>query len=741
MISKIEYIKKHGLFDNFHWNNNINEFSSFNLIYGWNYSGKTTLSRIFRCIELEQMHTDFPNSIFELSYDNCKINKSNLSNHPFHFRVFNTDYIKENLKWEEQEANPIFILGKKDIELQEKLKIINDEIETIKNDIQEKTKEKNKLNTLIETSLTAKARELDRIKPPYDKRKLKQVLTAIEKDIQTYKLDKNKVNRLIDTINSSKKEKINEIKINIEIDEQEYLEILDKSIITKTIERLKSNPDLNTWVNTGLKFHKGKNKCEFCGQILPEGLIISYEEHFSKDYESLLNELKLLIQRTKLKIIELSLPDKNSFYPQFVDEFQSIKSIIDQEVKTYNKGIKNIIALLEKKHSNPFDKLSSELTIVDKTKMNETLQSINGIIQRHNDYDKNLESKKVKAFEDLEKHYAYEFDNDNNYYKELLKIGNLETEIEDLENKKSWKVKATEDFEAKLSDISKVADTINDYLESIFGGNHLQVKPTNDDKFELIRNNEKAKNLSEGEKTSIAFAYFLTRLKDKETDLSKSIVFIDDPISSLDSNHLYNIYATIRSEIEKCKQLFVSTHNLEFFNLLKDWMKKIKGNKEKCRYYLIERINQNDSEIACLRNLPNFLLNYKSEYYFLFDKINSFSQSPSTDFEDLYQIPNVIRRFLEAFVGFKYGEGLKKGLEFIIKNDAERICVDKFVNNLSHQTGLNRNLIFADINECKKIVDVVLDAVKNNDQDHYAVLMQICIEAQDNSENSKKGAY
>lgn len=284
----------------------------------------------------------------------------------------------------------------------------------------------------------------------------------------------------------------------------------------------------------------------------------------------------------------------------------------------------------------------------------------------------------------------------------------MESEIKNLEQQKESKSVTAAELEAKLSDISKAADTINEYLESIFGGSHLQVKPTNDDKFELVRNNEKAKNLSEGEKTSIAFAYFLTRLKDKETDLSKSIVFIDDPISSLDSNHLYNTYATIRSEVEKCKQLFVSTHNLEFFNLLKDWMKKIRGNKEQCRYYLIERINKNNSEIASLRNLPNFLLNYKSEYYFLFDKINKFSQSPSTDFEDLYQIPNVIRRFLEAFVGFKYGVGLKKGLEFIIKNDAERICVDKFVNNLSHQTGLNRNLILSDISECKKVVDIVI---------------------------------
>ncbi len=736
MITKIDYIKNHGLFKDFRWDDNIKEFSKFNLIYGWNYSGKTTLSRIFRCIELERMHVDFPNSTFELTYQSGKINQSNLNNHPFHFRVFNTDYIKENLKWEDQEANPIFILGKKDIELQEILKNTHDEIETIKKEIQEKIKSKNEIKTSIETALTTKARELDRIKPPYDKRKLKQILSAVKKDVQKYRLEKEKVNRLIETINSSKKETIDKIEIDIEIDEKEYLEILDKSIVAKTIERLKNNPELNTWVNTGLKFHKDKSKCEFCGQPLPEGLIKSYEEHFSKDYETLLDELKQLIQETKLKMIEINFPDKNNFYPQFIDEFDHVKSILAQEIKTYNKVIKKIIALLEKKHSNPFIKLSSEFTIVDTKNLNESLKSLNALIQQHNDYDKNLESKKEKAFKELEKHYAYEFDHDNNYYNEVLKIEKLESEIENLEKKELEKEKSAEEVEAKLSDISKAADTINEYLESIFGGNHLQVKPINDDKFEIIRNNEKAKNLSEGEKTAIAFAYFLTRMKDKETDLSKSIVFIDDPISSLDSNHLYNTYAIIRTEFEKCKQLFVSTHNLEFFNLLKDWMKKIRGNKEKCRYYLIERINKNGSEIARLRNLPEMLLKYKSEYYFLFSKIISFSNSPTTDFEKLYQIPNIIRRFLEAFVGFKYGIGLKKGLDFIIKNDSERILVDKILNNLSHQTGLNRNIIFSDINECKKVVDIVLSAVKNKDSEHYNVLMQVCRETEGNNVNN-----
>ena len=260
---------------------------------------------------------------------------------------------------------------------------------------------------------------------------------------------------------------------------------------------------------------------------------------------------------------------------------------------------------------------------------------------------------------------------------------------------------------------------------SIFGKEHLKIEPTEKNKFRILRRREKAKNLSEGEKTAIAFSYFLTRLEDKETDIANTIIFIDDPISSLDSAHLYNTFAVIQSKLAPCKQLFISTHNLEFFNLIKEWLKKIRGYKDKCSFYLIERISKSGEEIADIRELPKTLLDYKSEYHFLFYKIKSFADNPTTDFENLFQLPNILRRFLEAFVGFKYGVGLKKGLEFLITNESDRIKIDKFVNILSHQTGLQRNLLFSDISECERVVNIVIEAIKNKDSEHFRSLERI----------------
>ncbi|WP_211329688.1 AAA family ATPase [Vespertiliibacter pulmonis] len=58
MIKNIPYIKKLGVFDDFNWDSevrnnggSVQNFVDINIIYGRNYSGKTTLSRIIRALE------------------------------------------------------------------------------------------------------------------------------------------------------------------------------------------------------------------------------------------------------------------------------------------------------------------------------------------------------------------------------------------------------------------------------------------------------------------------------------------------------------------------------------------------------------------------------------------------------------------------------------------------------------------------------------------------------------------
>src|SRR6202000_1989075 len=93
--------------------------------------------------------------------------------------------------------------------------------------------------------------------------------------------------------------------------------------------------------------------------------------------------------------------------------------------------------------------------------------------------------------------------------------------------------------------------------------------------YRVLRRGKPAKRLSEGEKTAIAFLYFLVQLTDQDFEMEEGIVVIDDPISSLDASAIYQAFSFLKNGTKAAKQLFVLTHNFEFLKLLTDWIKYI----------------------------------------------------------------------------------------------------------------------------------------------------------------------
>ena len=69
MLKAFEKIRHFGVFNAYARPKDIEDFSELNLIYGWNYSGKTTLSRVLRTIEKKSLHPDYSKAEFEISTD------------------------------------------------------------------------------------------------------------------------------------------------------------------------------------------------------------------------------------------------------------------------------------------------------------------------------------------------------------------------------------------------------------------------------------------------------------------------------------------------------------------------------------------------------------------------------------------------------------------------------------------------------------------------------------------------
>ena len=75
--------------------------------------------------------------------------------------------------------------------------------------------------------------------------------------------------------------------------------------------------------------------------------------------------------------------------------------------------------------------------------------------------------------------------------------------------------------------------------------------------------------LSEGDKSTLAFGFFIAALENLP-DLDKQIVVLDDPLSSLDKNRRQSTAQTLAELSPKLKQLCVFTHKKDFLEMLFD---------------------------------------------------------------------------------------------------------------------------------------------------------------------------
>lgn len=748
MISKINKIQNFAIFNNFRWDSSTPSFKRYNLIYGWNYSGKTTLSRVFRCFQLGQLHNDYQSATFEVELkDGNKYNQSQLIQ-LLAVRVFNSDFIKENLKWEagEEGIEPVLLLGEENIKLEQQLKVHRAELEDKKKKIDKLQRDNSAKKDEIEKELTDTARVVRTTLSlvNFEKPQFRPIVEQIAETPEKNKLSDPEFQNYLKTYQSTeKRQPISEITLSIpniqNLCSQTQL-LLKKTATANIIKRLKENSALEEWVKQGVGFHKGKSVCEFCGGQLLDDRLDELNAHFSKEYNLLMTEIDQLANNLENKKIHFELPDDARFYPELQNKYKQSSEELKSAIGALNETIAQLLRILETKKTKPFEAIEINLTPDNMClpRIGTEINNINLIIQKHNEQTKNFEAAKNMAKDKLIKHWASEFASKIKYNETLKEIEEKETEIKRHKEEQEIIQGQIQSIEQKLSDAVKGAEKINEYLHSYFGTDEIKMTVAEDGKnFKLYRSGHPANNLSEGEKTAIAFSHFMTTLADKNTTLADTIVFIDDPVSSLDSNHLFHTYSFIKSQLAHCKQLFISTHNFELFNLTKDWFNEIeqirdylkrRQNKQETKWscYLIAKTkNPNDYE-ASFTEIPDLLIKFKSEYVYLFSLLHKFNKCPKPDYDYLYILPNLVRRYLEAYVGFRTLGGLSSNLSILIEDEMKREKVFKLINAYSHNSSNPRLLYFPDFSECESVVDIVLNAVQDKDENHYDALVKIC---------------
>ncbi|GAA9875136.1 AAA family ATPase [Helicobacter pylori] len=681
----------------------MGEFKDYNVIFGNNGCGKTSLTRAFELLISKNNHiekyraistAESPSIEFECEDGSYKIEpNSNIGAPSFKVEIYNSDFLHNNAPFnsefglkklddgviilegsvlgeETKEINQLKNCREKVEKRQKKIKDENDtetlsaeqesaikkydeEIEKIRKEVTSKTiqiapneikinnicevsKNKFKYQEDVLTNLKKDFDELDEAMKEFDD--LKEMESP--KDYQTIKV---KLESLFSfDIDKEAGQVSKEIK--------EHISKVGREFIEKGIELQKEMPD---------------NACPFCKQEIINNIIQAYTSYFNKSIEQFKQD-SLEVSGTLKKILE------QWNIKEILQSFERFEPFMKKDFSTNKESLKNALeqikVLLEKLQKE----VGKKEGVKDKEKFQETDKKLSENyenLQKCVNETRNILNQKKEQEEKLEKlkkelkgarikkakHDSYDWQKSKEEAERKLSVlerghKRLNCLLEKIDNK----LKGL--YDQKRPDIK----IINSYLKAL----NLPKYSLNED-YRIVLNsvdleNSKAKMvLSDGEKTTLAFAYFLARLKlfYKKEDLKNLVVVIDDPISSLDEQRIYNttcLVAKINQELvgealkenEDKAQVFVLTHNHTFMARLINMV-----GKHAC-YFQLER-HQGQLKIVCKNKVKGY---FDTFYLLLFKEVYAFAKKEKVqdNFNEAINYGNKIRILLESFLKINF---------------------------------------------------------------------------------------
>ena len=429
MITQVNKLKRFGIYQNYTWGA-IDDFKKKNLVYGWNYSGKTTLSKLFQVLEFKDKNRCFSGAEIEITVNDGTtktFNQETLNTFPFSVKVFNSEYIKRIFTWDEPKSgfSPIsFYLGDTAGDLKQKIKkleTINERLAILRD---------NKYKPVIEIfesynktngHFSRKAKEVrDNYLPgifdptTFDKGHFKIIVDEVKANLDGFIL--NATER-----DSTKKEALAEKKYdkqneNLEVQESlEKLSLKVKSILEDSAPKaisfptLEEDPVLFDWVQKGIPLHKDSTECKFCTKQLPDNRMEDLNSFYSKKLKEIQDAIEEAIKEidAERKIIEINFPVKKDIAELFVSEYESAINAYETQKGVYKEKLSILETDLKSKGSSIFTSIKS--TEIELVSLQSHLESIIAVIKKHNKWLDEFGERKSAAIKKILKHYVAEY--------------------------------------------------------------------------------------------------------------------------------------------------------------------------------------------------------------------------------------------------------------------------------------------------------------------------------------------
>jgi len=738
-IKKITRLKKLGVYDDFSWSSGLPDFKRYNVIYGWNGTGKTTLSKLLGALNVGS-HPDFDTLEYSvLDGDGATHSQGTAFATPI--RVFNSDFISDNVNFETQSSKAItVILGEENKELLEAIEADEKKLAEVKSKIKAKTTELSTKKTARGSEFTGIARTIGQgtqgaIVRNYNKSNAETAFNSLtSKEL----LDDEELETLSKSVGQETMLKQDKLSLGETSDSLNLAIETAKGLFAKTVEatiiaRLKDNPDIAEWVEAGLALHNEHNNdvCDFCSQPITTDRIAEITAHFNEADAKLkadVDDLAESLRHIYDTISKIQPADKMNLYQEFRDDYGAKSTIVTEKRDQLLTSVTDFGKLVKSKKARTTEPLEIG-NVPDLKELSEAIASLNSVLTKHNEKTDNFDEKRKTDSQKIERHHLSSI-----YDKVKTLDGEIETlsggltsltdgiEGDDDNIGETKLVARIAENKAKISSSHKACELLNKSLTKFLGHDEISFAVNDDETgYKILRRGEPAKSLSEGERTAIAFIFFVTQLQDEGFDTETGIVVVDDPVSSLDANSQFQAFSFLKEATKNAGQLFLLTHNFEFLKLVLNWVKNAR--KDYALFMIKNSFSETDgSRSAYIDKLDKALEVFESEYHYLFNIAYNYKDDGTI--ENAYKMPNVARKLLDSFLMFRVPKNISpyKRLEEIKYDEEKKTAIYKFTNDQSHITGSGFDPSL--VPEAKKVVADLLDMIKTVDPDHYDCLVE-----------------
>lgn len=790
-VERVKKIRNYRIFRDFDWPDDLSNFSRYNLIYGWNGSGKTTLSNIFSCLASKE---DITQGIVTLQIGGEEIEGTSFSASALpDVRVFNKNSVaRSTFEVPDHEFPPVFYLGEDSAEKQKKIEGLKSEREVLRADKHKlRAKESSAVKNLDEFNKN-KALEIKSLLTSsgmgsYNNYNKSNFATKVESllnyEAAPYCLLPEAYNQFLAIKESAPLQTINSVPTALPDYQQivnEVQDVLERIIVSNTLAALSEKPAIAAWVQQGLELHNTEDNeihCHFCTNSVQPERVESLEAHFNEQLTKFQQEVDLKIanlQKSSEQISKIDLPNEAQFYPQLQSSFKSKLFQWNAAKNNINFFLNTLIKALGEKREHPFRKLDLRhyLSVAgssegEKSTLKTILETLGDVVQtfgvvlglssiaeidkliaEHNQFTQDFEKKVKKARSILEAHTASI--NLEEYREKNSAITAVRLKAAENEQKLVQCDEKLKQLESEVKEFVRPAEELNTEMAAYLGRNELQFQ-VRDNGYVISRNGQPAMNLSEGEKTAIAFMYFLKTLEDASFNMETGIVVIDDPISSLDSNSMYSAFGFMKARTHHVNQLFVLTHSFNFFRHVRRWfydapkLPAIQGHqgsndyRTPSRFYMLATTKGQSDRGALIADIDPLLKDYESEYHYLFKVIHDFVETDgNAELETYYGLPNIARRLLESFLTFKMpnfnSDSIVKKLDAVSFDPAKKNRILRFLHVHSHydQIGAPEHDLSL-LAESPAVLRDLVDLMKELDSEHYNGMSLLCRSTDENT--------